>query len=599
MMPVQKKEALWDLSEMFPSTTDPSIQKAIEDLTRFTENFVKRYRGGIKVLTAEELLECIRRYEEYLARLDRLWKFAHLSFTANMTLPETQSLWDRVGKMSAELEKMMAFFNIELGYLVYRNPGITCEKILLKYKHFLERFLKKTPHQLSETEEKLIIEKDQFGVNAWQDLRRVWLNTRMFEVEVKGEKKTVSFGEAMGLTYNPDRSTRISATKSIANVLEKDGEIYSSALRSIFNDWLGVCDRRKYDSPMEASLIDNDVDQRTISNLLSTIENNSGLFQQYLRLKAKVMNLPKLWGYDLWAPIAAIPDVKFTYDKAEALIVEAYEKFDNEYAFAVRDMFSKNHIDATPRSGKAEGAFFADWYEGKSGYILCSFNDGLYDFYTLAHELGHATHTYYMTRNQTIINGSLFGLSMAVAETASIFGELLLTDLLLSRSESNQEKRAIICRVLDAANLNITATSMLWFEQTLYETIRRGEFLDFKTICQHWTEARDKLSGNAVEWLEESQAEWAYVPHYFMPNFRFYNYPYIYSQLFVYALYQKYLEEGKEFVPKFKEALSAGSSVSPVEIGKIFGVDVTDTHFWELGLKQYEHFLEELEKIVV
>jgi len=593
-----KREIVWDLSEMFPSTTDPSVQKAIDDLIELTEKFAARYRGKIKDLSAKELLECIRGYEEYLMRLDRLLNFAWLSFTANMTLPDTQSLWDRVDKMRAELEKMLAFFNIELGYMIYGNPGIVNEEALRNYQHFLERFLKKVPHQLSESEEKLIIEKDQFGINAWQDLRRVWLNTRTFEVEVKGEKQTVPFGEAYGFTYGPDRSARISGTKSIGSVLSKDGEIFSSALRNICNDWVSVCNRRKYDSPMEASLIDNDVDQQVIDNLLKAIENNTGLFQRYLRLKAKIMNLPKLSGWhDILAPLPDAPDTKFDYEKAKALVIEAYEQFDEDYAFAVKDMFSRNHMDATPRQGKREGAFFSNWYEGKSGYILLSFNETFGDVYGLAHELGHATHAYYYSRGQTILNGP-FSLSMAVAETASTFGEFLLNDLLLNKSQSDQEKKAIICSVLDGASINASCAFRLSFEQTLYDAIKRGEYLDFKTMCRHWTDARSKFFGDAVEWLEETQAEWAIVPHFFMPNFRFYNYPYVYSQMFVFALYQQYLKEGKGFVPKFKKALSAGCSISPVEIGKIVGLDVTDPHFWELGLRQYEHFVEELEKIV-
>ena len=188
---------------------------------------------------------------------------------------------------------------------------------------------------------------------------------------------------------------------------------------------------------------------------------------------------------------------------------------------------------------------------------------------------------------------------MIVAETASIFGELLLTDLLLNHAKSEQERKAILCHVLDGAGSTIfRVTVSAWFEQSLYAAIKRGEFLNYKTICRYWVEARDKMFGNTVEYFEEAEAAWVSTPHYYMPNFRFYNYPYIYAQLFVYALYQKYLQEGKEFVPKFKKALSVGCSISPVEIGKIVGLDVTDAHFWELGLKQYEHFLEELEKIV-
>jgi oligoendopeptidase F len=310
------------------------------------------------------------------------------------------------------------------------------------------------------------------------------------------------------------------------------------------------------------------------------------------------MNLPKLGGHDILAPIPDAPDVKLDYETAKTQIIEAYSRFDEDYAFAVRDMFAKNHIDSTPRLGKGNGAFCWDWYEGKTAYILNNFNDALVDVYTLAHELGHATHTYYYERSQTILNSGTPSFPMIVAETASIFGELLLTDLLLSQIESNQERKAILCRVLDGASI-FRITSWALFEQSLYDTVKRGEYLDYKTICGCWVTARDKINGDAMEYFDEDEARWASVPHNYMPNFRFYNYPYAYAQLFVYALYQKYLEEGKEFVPKFRKALSAGCSISPVEIGRIVGLDVTDANFWKLGLKQYERLVEELEKIVV
>jgi oligoendopeptidase F len=585
---------------MFPSTTDPSIQEAVDNLTKMAETFAAKYEGRIKSLSARELLDCIKDFEEYLVKLDSISAFSYLSFMADMTLPEAQLLNDKTNKMKAKLSKMLAFFNIEVGGLVSRSPELINEQILLNYRHFLERLRREVAHQLSEVEEKLIIEKDQFGIRAWEELQGKWLNTRTFEVEVEGKKKALSFGEAFGLTQNPDRSTREAAMKSIYSQLGKDGEIFSSALRNICNDWLSVCDRRKYGSPMEANLIANDIDQQTINNLLKAVENHTGLFQRYLRLKAKIMRLPKLAGHDVFAPIPDSPNAKYEYDNARDLIIDAYNRFDGDYAFAVKDMFAKNHIDSTPRLGKANGAFSWDWYEGKSAYILNNFTEALSDVYTLAHELGHATHTYYYERSQTILNiGPDWRFPMIVAETGSLFAELLLTDLLLSQSESDQERKAVICRVLDQANVNVfLATSRALFERSLYDTIKHGEFLDYKTICKYWVEARTKVFEDTVDFLDQAEVAWAYVPHYYMPNFRFYNYPYTYAQLFVYALYHRYLEEGKGFVPKFKKVLSVGCSISPVEIGKIVGLDVTDARFWELGLKQYEHFVEELEKIV-
>jgi oligoendopeptidase F len=465
--------------------------------------------------------------------------------------------------------------------------------------HFFEKLRRQVPHQLTEAEEKIIIEKDQFGVSAWEQLQNKWLGTRTFEVEVEGKKKVVPFTEAYGLFSSPDRATRESAYRSINNLLEKDGEIFSSALRNICNDWLNICERRKYGSAITASLITNDIDEKTINNLLKTVDEHAGLYQRYLKLKAKLMGLPKLGGHDVWAPLPGAIKVKYDYEQAENLVIEAYGRFDEEFSSIAREMIARNHVDSSPRYGKTAGAFCYSWTNGKSAFILQGFNETLADVYAFAHEMGHAIHDYYIHRNQTILNGTDKYFPMIVAETASTFGELLLTDHLLNNAKSDREKTEVLCSVLDGAGGSTFKSAVrCQFEQRLYDAIKHGEFLDYETISKYWTAARDKVHGNVVDWSNEMRAEWGRVPHYYFANSRFYNYPYVYAQMFVYALYQKYLEEGKEFVPKFKKALSAGCSVSPVEIGKIVGLDVSDAHFWKLGLKQYEHFIGELEKIV-
>ncbi|MEJ2271073.1 MAG: M3 family metallopeptidase, partial [Candidatus Bathyarchaeota archaeon] len=141
-------------------------------------------------------------------------------------------------------------------------------------------------------------------------------------------------------------------------------------------------------------------------------------------------------------------------------------------------------------------------------------------------------------------------------------------------------------------------TARVWFEQALYNSIQKDEFLDFKTICNHWTTARDRIYKEAVDWLPEMEAEWTMKPHYYMPNYRFYNYPYVYAQMFVYSLYERYKEEGKTFVSKLKKALSAGSSKSPLEISKIFDLNITEPEFWVKGLKIFESFVNNLKKII-
>ena len=592
----KEQEVTWDLTGLFPSINDASVEKAFNEIKVLADTFEKAYRGKIASLDPANLLRCIRELEAFEVKVGDVSLFAGLSFSANMTLPETQALYDRVSKFEAQLGKQLAFFSLELGAFVKTKPELIAEPVLANYRHMLERVQRRVAHLLTEVEEQLIIEKDQFGVQAWVELQSKWLNTRLFDVVVLGEKKTLSYGEANGLLPHPDRATRESANRSIYGLLGRDGEIFASALRSICNDWVTVSQRRKYASPMESSLINNDTEQAIVENLLRAMEENAGVYRRYLKLKAKLMNLPILGNHDIVAPLPDAPELKFTFEEARNLVTRAYSRFDSEYATAVREMFTKRRIDATPRFGKRNGAFCASWYRGKSAFVLNSFNGTLSDVYTLAHELGHATHDYYMSRSQTLMNTAV---PSAVAETASVFGELLLTDLLLSETKSDKEQKAILCQVLDESGMTaFQVTARVWFEQALYASIQKGEYLDYPIICRHWTAARDRIYGDAVTWFPEMEAEWTMKPHYYMANYRFYNYPYVYAQMFVYSLYKRYLEEGKAFVPKLVKALSAGSSVSPLEIGKIVGLNVAAPDFWNGGLKVFERFIVDLEKVI-
>lgn len=590
-----KQEITWNLTELFPALTDPSVEQTIRDVSALAAVFEGKYRGKIADATPSLLLECIREFEAFQAKLQDITLYAGLAFSANMALPETQALYDRVSKLEARLDKQLAFFPLELGTLVRNRPQLIEEPALSEYRHVLQRVQRRAPHQLSEVEEQLVIEKDQFGVNGWEELQSKWLNTRMFDVQVLGEKRTLSYGEANGLLTHPDRATRETANRQIYSLLGRDGEIFASALRNICNDWVTVCARRKYASPMDSSLISNDTERAVVDNLLRAVEGSAEVYRRYLSLKAKLMQLPVLGCHDIVAPLPEAQALQFTFDQARELVTRAYDKFDEEYAGAVRDMFLRRHLDASPRFGKRNGAFCAAWYNGKSAFILQSFTGSLNDVYTLAHELGHATHDYYAQRSQSLMNLSI---PSVVTETASIFGELLLTDLLLEEANSDAERKAVLCLVLDETGMTtFQVTARVWFEQALYGSIGKGEFLDYKTICSHWTEARNRIYGDAVSWFPELEAEWTMKPHYYMANYRFYNYPYVYAQLFVYALYERYLQEGKAFVPKLEKALSAGGSLSPLQIGNLVDLDVTAGDFWQLGLKRFGYFLGELEKI--
>ncbi len=589
-------QVTWNLTELYQKIDDPKIQQALTETTQLADQFEQKYRGKITKLNPKGLQKCLQDIEAFNLKTSDLGLYSSLTFSADMTNTKIQTLHDKVDKLDVKVGKQLAFYSLELGKLIKQQPQIIDYPELANYRHMLQRVLRRVEHQLSEVEEQLIIEKDQFGVNAWEELQSKWLNTRFFEVTVLGEKKSLSYCEANGLLPHPDRATRESAYRTIYGGLGKDGEVFSAALRSICNDWVNVSKRRKYASPMESSLLNNDTQLNIISNLLLSVEEGAASYRRYLTIKARLMGLPKLGNHDIIAPLPDAPEQKYTYEQAQEIITEAYSRFSPDYAKAVKEMFMKKHIDAAPRFGKRNGAFCASHYKGKSAYILQSFNGTLTDVFTLAHELGHATHDWYMARSQTLLNTNV---PSAVAETASIFSELLLTDLMLSRANSDAERKVLLCSVLDEAGMTaFQVTARVWFEQSLYDAIEKGEYLDYQTICKLWTEARKRIYGDAVEWLPEMEAEWAMKPHYFMANYRFYNYPYVYAQMFVYSLYERYLVEGTSFVSKLVALLSAGSSKSPLELAADIGFDLAASDFWRGGVKVFERFVGDVEGVL-
>jgi len=412
---------------------------------------------------------------------------------------------------------------------------------------------------------------------------------------VEGIEKMLSYGEINALLRHPDRETRNSADRSIYGTLGKDEYIFSTALRNICSDWMKTVERRKYNNALHHSLIVNDTEQEIIESLMKTVEENADVYRRYLKLKAKLLNVPKLNYADVLAPLLEMPEKKYSWNETKKIILEAYQNFDSEFATYATDMFEKRHIDASIRMGKRNGAYCASWYKGRSAFILLNFAGQMGEIYTLAHELGHAIHDYLAADKQTYLN---LHPGYTTAECASIFGELLMTDFLLETSDSVDFKKAILAHVLDDAGMAVFQVSArYWFEEKMYNAIKNNEYLDGQNISKYWVAGRDKIYGDSIDFFDELIWEWTMKPHYFRVGFRFYNYPYVYAQLFVYALYQIYKTEGKEFAPKFKKLLASGGSVSPKELARSVGLDITKKDFWKLGIKQYEDFVNELEKL--
>ena len=578
-------------------STDPvSVRSTLEVMVAESEKFRDKYYGIISDLDAAGLLELLELSDSLTLKYRSTALYCSLLYSANALDDTAKQLNDASKTSITKMSQTLAFIDIEMGKLIVSNPALIEDPSLAEYKHYLKRTLRTVPHMLSDKEEQLILAKDKNGVDAWQQLQNDWLSTRTYEIEVEGEKKTMPYGEIIGLFQNPDRDLRMRANKIVYEELGRDEIIWASAIRSVCTDHLQISDLRSYPTAMTQSLIANDVDKETIDSLMDVIVKSTELYRRYLKLKAKLMGLDKLANWDIVAPLPNIPEMVYTWEESREEVVSAYSNFDKQLGGWANEMFERNHIDGEIRKGKSSGAFCATWLAGKSAYMLQSFNGTMMNVSTLAHEMGHAIHAYLGSRAQKPSN---YNIGSCIAECGSNFGELLLFDRLLSKADSKEEKQAFLAALLDSFGMSVFQVSArVFFEQSMYNAIMEGGFLDGETVASLWTTARDKIYGDSVDWLEVMKWEWTMKVHYYMPNYRFYNYPYVFAKLFVFALYRLYKEQGEAFVPKLKSLLAAGSSKSPWQLGKELGVNIRKGEFWMKGMRQVEEFIDMLEETV-
>jgi len=582
----------WDLEQIGLGGKE-AILSSLKGMPARADEFARSYRGKIARLEPEGLSKFVESRDEMFLEFEGTWLYCRLAASARTTDSEAGALNNASTEAATAVSQALAPLEIELGKRLLAKPELVTSRKLATYRHYLEKVARSAPHLLSEKEEQLILEKDKSGIVEWQQLQRSWLTTRKFPMTIDGKEVSLSFGEIYGRLRDPVRDVRQQAAQVVAAELGKNEIVWSHALRAICTDHLNTCERRGYSSPEEASYAAHDVKATSIEALMRSIEKNRSLNNDWMRTKAKLLGLPRLASYDVYAPPPSKATRKYTWDEAREMVTSAYAEFDEQMGEWVKGMFDSRHIDAEVRVGKYNGAFSDDWIKGKSAFILQSYNGSLEDINTLAHELGHAVHTHFYSRAQVPTNCRI---TPCVAECASTFGELLLTEKLLKAASSAEDRRPVLGKVLDAFDISVFLTATRFrLESDLYKAVDEGTYLDGEQISKLWVDARRSIFQDTVEWAPETKWEWARVPHFFFADVRYYNYPYAFAQLFTFALYRIYKEEGRDFVPRFKGLLSAGSSRSAEELASDFGFDLGEEAFWQKGMDQDREFLDMIE----
>ncbi|RTH04020.1 oligoendopeptidase F [Thermus scotoductus] len=568
----------WDLSDLYLSPEDPNLERDLAEALNLASSLDPK-----DLLHPSRAEGLFRRYEEALEKAYKPLNYASLYFATRTQDPVAKALLDRVRNRYTEVRNRLVPLEVALRKLPEEAFQALLEHpSLADLRHFLQRQRAYAPHTLSEREEELLNLKGLVGRSAWSQFYTEYTGRFRFRV---GERELTEM-EVRALRRDPDPKVRREAHRELYGKLMAEAPTLSAVFNAVFLDYLQDLRLRGYRHPLEPVALRDEVEVKDIEALLEATRAHYPLVEAYYRWKARRLGLEKTPSPDLLAPLAK-EKPKVPFEEAQDLVLTAFHRFSPEVGRIAREFFEKRWIDAYPRPGKRGGAFCSGGLPSTHPYVLLNHTDDLDAAHTLAHELGHGVH-FYLARKQRLLN---FGASTPLAETASVFAEILLDDLLLERLSPEERTLLLAERVEDAINTLFRQVMYTFFERRSLEA-RREAALSPEAFHGIWQEEQGRLYGDAVEWTELDQAAWAGIPHFV--HYRFYTYSYALGYLVVLALYGKYQEEGKAFVPKYLGILEAGESQSPKEILAQAGVDLASEAFFQYGFGVLESWLKAL-----
>ena len=579
----------WNLTELFASFADPAINQAYQDLEASTEKFVSQREELKPEISSEKFLQLVRDLEEMNKLGYRLYGFASLNFAANTQDQTAQINIARFQQFEAEMENRSLFFSLWWKALDDANAARLLDASG-DYRYWLEQMRNFKPYTLTEPEEKIINIKNVTGRSAHDMLYDSITNRYVFKVEVNGETKELTRGELMALVRTADPDLRARAYQELYRVYGEDAPILGQIYQNIVRDWKNEnVSLRGFASPISVRNTINDLPDEVIDTLLDVTRKNIGIFHRYFRLKAQKLGMEKLRRYDIYAPLAE-SDKRYTFQEAADLTFEAFDRFDPKFAGLAKRVFDQGHVDSEVRKGKMGGAFCSTLGPDLTPWVMLNYQGKSDDVSTMAHELGHAIHSMMAEEHSLFTQHAC----LPLAETASTFGEMTLTDLMLERETDESVKQDILFGQLDDAFATILRQIYFaLFEREAHSMIANNASVD-ELNAAYLANLKEEF-GDSVDVSDEFKYEWVSIPHIY--GTPFYVYAYAFGQLLVFALYKRYKEEGESFKPKYMRILSAGGSLAPIALLAESGMDVTKPEFWQGGFDVIDGMVKKLESL--
>jgi oligoendopeptidase F len=585
---------VWDLSALYGGIDDPEITGDLKWVSDAAAAFVARWKGKLgaaaKATGDDGLGAAIKAFEEIDERAGRLGSFAGLNYYANTDDPAAAKFLADVQAHLTAMSSDLVFFALEINAIEddALQAAFRADVLLARYKPWVDDLRMEKPYQLEERVEQVFQEKSMTGAAAWNRLFDETMAAMRFEVD--GE--SLPLEPALNLMQNADAAIREKGAKALAAKFGENTRLFSLITNTLAKD-KEIADRwRGFKDVADGRHLANRVEREVVDAMVAAVQNAyPRTAHRYYKLKAKWLGMEQLNFWDRNAPLPQAPQALIGWDEARNIVLSAYDNFAPEMAAIAARFFDENWIDAPSRAGKAPGAFAHPTVPSAHPYVLLNYLGKPRDVMTLAHELGHGVHQVLAAGQGALMANT----PLTLAETASVFGEMLTFKSLLAKTTDKASRKQLLAqKAEDMINTVIRQIAFYQFERKVHEARRSGE-LTADDIAAHWMSVQAESLGSAVKLNDGYEVFWTYIPHFI--HSPFYVYAYAFGDCLVNALYAVYENAEDGFQQRYFEMLKAGGTKHHSELLKPFGLDASDPDFWARGLGVIESIIDELEAL--
>lgn len=579
----------WKLEDLYSSPTGTDLDADLKRAAADAEAFAKDYESKVASLDGKALGGAVARFEKLSDLMGRIGSYAQLHYAQNMADPERGRFSQNVSEALTDIGTKLVFFRLELNKL--EDADLLAKQkdpALAKYGPWLRDLRVYRPHQLSDEMEKALHEKHVVGRAAWSRL----FDETIARLRYPFRNEVLTEPQILDKLSNKDAEVRRDAAKSFGKVQGDNIAIFSLVTNTLAKD-KEIEDRwRKYPRPQSAMNLGNVVEDEVVDALAASVKAAyPRLAHRYYELKAKWFGVDKMPYWDRNAPLPEHDDRVIPWAEAEKTVLDAYRAFSPELADVGQKFFGTGWIDAPARPGKSPGAFAHPTVPSAHPYLLLNYQGKVRDVMTLAHELGHGVHQVLAAQQGALMADT----PLTLAETASVFGEMLTFQSLLKSAPDKSTRKAMLAgKVEDMLNTVVRQIAFYDFESRLHMARRQGE-LTPDAIGEIWMAVQGESLGPAFTFDEEYRHYWSYIGHFI--HSPFYVYAYAFGDCLVNSLYAAYQSGQPDFQAKYLEMLKSGGVKRHKELLAPFGLDASDPAFWDKGLGVISGFVDELEKL--